>query len=118
LPSNSVRILPSFSSLHSSGTNDFIIILQVDTLSELFVEWDDTLTAAEDEITRFEKEKDERTRLGFETLAKVEAEAEVAPEAEAEATPETVVEPEANAPTETRVEVHVEAEARTAESEA
>ena len=39
---------------------------QVDTLSELFVEWDDTLSAAEDEISRFEREREERRRLGLE----------------------------------------------------
>ncbi|KAK2462708.1 hypothetical protein APHAL10511_005226 [Amanita phalloides] len=39
---------------------------QVDALSELFVAWDDTLTEAEDKITRLEREKAERLRLGLE----------------------------------------------------
>lgn len=40
--------------------------LKVDALSELFVAWDDTLTEAEDKITRLEREKAERLRLGLE----------------------------------------------------
>lgn len=39
---------------------------QVDALSELFVSWDDTLTDVEDKITRLERERAERIRLGFE----------------------------------------------------
>lgn len=39
---------------------------QVDTLSELFVAWDETLTEAEDKLSRLEREKAERFRLGFE----------------------------------------------------
>jgi len=39
---------------------------QVDTLSDLFVEWDYTLSAAEDEISRLEREREERRRLGLE----------------------------------------------------
>ncbi|KAF8347903.1 hypothetical protein F5887DRAFT_1130843 [Amanita rubescens] len=39
---------------------------QVDALSELFVAWDDTLTEAEDKISRLEREKAERLRLGLE----------------------------------------------------
>ncbi|KAH9479349.1 hypothetical protein JR316_0007939 [Psilocybe cubensis] len=38
----------------------------VDTLSELFVAWDDTLTEAEDKLAVKEREKAERLRLGFE----------------------------------------------------
>ena len=38
----------------------------VDTLSELFVAWDDAVTGAEDAITQMEKEKKERSRLGLE----------------------------------------------------
>lgn len=38
----------------------------VDTLSELFVAWDDAITGAEDAITLMEKEKEERSRLGLE----------------------------------------------------
>ncbi|KAF8966253.1 hypothetical protein BDZ97DRAFT_1903805 [Flammula alnicola] len=38
----------------------------VDTLSELFVAWDDTLTEAEDKLARMERERAERLRLGFE----------------------------------------------------
>lgn len=40
--------------------------LKVDTLSELFVAWDDTLSEAEDKLSRMEKEKAERLRLGLE----------------------------------------------------
>ncbi|RXW18710.1 hypothetical protein EST38_g7142 [Candolleomyces aberdarensis] len=39
----------------------------VDTLSELFVAWDDAITGAEDTIVQFEKEKEERKRLGLES---------------------------------------------------
>jgi len=39
---------------------------QVDALSELFVAWDDTLTEAENKVTRLEREKAERLRLGLE----------------------------------------------------
>ncbi|KAG5353553.1 hypothetical protein J132_06506 [Termitomyces sp. J132] len=39
---------------------------QVDALSELFVAWDDTITDVEDNITRLEKERRERRRLGLE----------------------------------------------------
>jgi len=38
----------------------------VDTLSELFVAWDDTITEAEDRVSRMEREKAERIRLGLE----------------------------------------------------
>ncbi|KAF8202145.1 hypothetical protein BJ912DRAFT_943894 [Pholiota molesta] len=38
----------------------------VDTLSELFVAWDDTLTEAEDKLSRMERDKERRLRLGFE----------------------------------------------------
>ncbi|TEB36591.1 hypothetical protein FA13DRAFT_1682764 [Coprinellus micaceus] len=38
----------------------------VDTLSELFVAWDDAVTGAEDAIMQMEKEKKERSRLGLE----------------------------------------------------
>jgi hypothetical protein len=38
----------------------------VDALSELFVEWDDTLTGAEDNVVRLEREHAERQRLGLE----------------------------------------------------
>ncbi|KAI0260092.1 hypothetical protein BC834DRAFT_902306 [Gloeopeniophorella convolvens] len=40
--------------------------LQVDTLSELFVAWDETLRGAEDRVGKLEKEREERARLGFE----------------------------------------------------
>ncbi|KAF5316752.1 hypothetical protein D9619_006485 [Psilocybe cf. subviscida] len=39
---------------------------QVDLLSELFVAWDDALASAEDKLTRLEREKAERLRLGLE----------------------------------------------------
>ncbi|TFK29636.1 hypothetical protein FA15DRAFT_684529 [Coprinopsis marcescibilis] len=38
----------------------------VDALSELFVAWDDALTVAEDGITKMEKEKQDRRRIGLE----------------------------------------------------
>ncbi|KAF9565860.1 hypothetical protein CPC08DRAFT_629181 [Agrocybe pediades] len=37
----------------------------IDTLSELFVAWDDTLTETEDKVTRMERDKAERVRLGL-----------------------------------------------------
>ncbi|KAI0301501.1 hypothetical protein BC826DRAFT_1090138 [Russula brevipes] len=40
--------------------------MQVDNLSELFVAWDETLCAAEDRVGNLEKEKDERSRRGYE----------------------------------------------------
>lgn len=43
-----------------------IFMIQVDALSELFVAWDDTLTLAEDNVTKLERERDERRRLGLE----------------------------------------------------
>jgi len=39
---------------------------QVDALSELFVAWDDTITVAEDKVTKLEREREERRRLGLE----------------------------------------------------
>ncbi|KAJ2918616.1 hypothetical protein MD484_g1800, partial [Candolleomyces efflorescens] len=39
----------------------------VDTLSELFVAWDDAITGAEDAIVQLEREKGERRRLGLES---------------------------------------------------
>lgn len=38
----------------------------VDTLSELFLAWDDTITEAEDKLARMERERAERLRMGFE----------------------------------------------------
>ncbi len=38
---------------------------QVDALSELFVAWDDTLTDAEHKITKLERERAERRRMGL-----------------------------------------------------
>ncbi|KAF9047079.1 hypothetical protein BDZ89DRAFT_1058139, partial [Hymenopellis radicata] len=38
---------------------------QIDALSELFVAWDDTLTEAEDKVSKSERERDERRRLGL-----------------------------------------------------
>ncbi|KAH9972537.1 hypothetical protein BGW80DRAFT_1227379 [Lactifluus volemus] len=40
--------------------------LQVDSLSELFVAWDEMLCAAEDRIGKLEKEREERYRHGYE----------------------------------------------------
>ncbi|KAI0251591.1 hypothetical protein BJV78DRAFT_1275307 [Lactifluus subvellereus] len=39
---------------------------QVDSLSELFVAWDEMLHAAEDRIGKLEKEREERSRRGYE----------------------------------------------------
>jgi len=38
----------------------------VDALSELFVAWDDTITEVEAKVSRLEREREERRRLGFE----------------------------------------------------
>jgi hypothetical protein len=38
----------------------------VDALSELFVDWDETVTSAESAIKRLERQKEERQRLGLE----------------------------------------------------
>ncbi|EIW79367.1 hypothetical protein CONPUDRAFT_167124 [Coniophora puteana RWD-64-598 SS2] len=38
----------------------------VDALSELFVAWDDLLTDTEDKVTRLERNRQERQRLGYE----------------------------------------------------
>ena len=40
--------------------------LQVDSLSELFVEWDDVLREAETRIAQLERDKAERESLGYE----------------------------------------------------
>ncbi|KAH8114231.1 hypothetical protein DFH11DRAFT_256471 [Phellopilus nigrolimitatus] len=40
---------------------------RIDALSELFVEWNDVLTATEDKIARLEREKAEKVRLGYES---------------------------------------------------
>ncbi|KAI0070804.1 hypothetical protein K474DRAFT_1653315 [Panus rudis PR-1116 ss-1] len=37
----------------------------VDTLSELFVAWDDTIEEAEDQVHKLEKDHEERRRLGY-----------------------------------------------------
>ena len=39
---------------------------QIDALSELFVEWDGILSAAEDRVWALEREKAEKIRLGLE----------------------------------------------------
>ncbi|KAG1767163.1 hypothetical protein EV702DRAFT_980354 [Suillus placidus] len=38
----------------------------VDALSELFVAWDDVLTETENKVTKLERDRDERQRLGYE----------------------------------------------------
>lgn len=38
---------------------------QVDTLSELFVAWDETVREAEDRVAKVEREEVERRRLGY-----------------------------------------------------
>lgn len=42
------------------------MLVQVDALSELFVDWDETLTICEDKLTSFERDNAERQRLGLE----------------------------------------------------
>jgi len=39
---------------------------RVDALSELFVEWNDVLSSAEDKVSKLEREKTEMKRLGYE----------------------------------------------------
>lgn len=39
---------------------------QVDALSELFVAWDDTITEAEAKVSRLERQREERRRVGLE----------------------------------------------------
>ena len=43
-----------------------LLDLQVDSLSELFVEWDDVLREAETRIAQLERDKAERESLGYE----------------------------------------------------
>lgn len=38
---------------------------KVDALSELFVAWDDTLKNAADEVAKLERDKAERSKLGY-----------------------------------------------------
>lgn len=40
--------------------------LQTDTLSELFVAWDDSIQEAEHEVARLTRDIEERRRLGYE----------------------------------------------------
>jgi hypothetical protein len=40
--------------------------LQVDALSELFVAWDDILAETENKVTKLERDREERQRLGYE----------------------------------------------------
>jgi hypothetical protein len=40
--------------------------IQVDSLSELFVAWDETLQVAEDGAGKLEKDQEDRSRRGFE----------------------------------------------------
>jgi len=40
--------------------------LQVDALSEVFVAWDDILAETENKVTKFERDREERQRLGYE----------------------------------------------------
>jgi hypothetical protein len=41
------------------------LLSQIDTLSELFVAWDDTISEADDKLSRMEKGKVEKMRLGL-----------------------------------------------------
>ncbi|EIN09645.1 hypothetical protein PUNSTDRAFT_66122 [Punctularia strigosozonata HHB-11173 SS5] len=40
--------------------------IHVDALSELFVDWDDTLAEVEDKTSRLERQREEKQRLGYE----------------------------------------------------
>lgn len=42
------------------------IFAQVDAMSELFVDWDDALTQIDHHISKLEREKAEKARLGME----------------------------------------------------
>lgn len=42
------------------------MICQVDALSELFVEWDDAITQAEDKVAKLERDREDRKRMGYE----------------------------------------------------
>ena len=39
---------------------------QVDTLSELFVSWDEAILEAEESVDKLEKDRTERRKLGYE----------------------------------------------------
>lgn len=39
---------------------------KVDSLSELFVAWDDTITEAEDKVAKLERDREDRKRMGYE----------------------------------------------------
>lgn len=41
-------------------------LIKVDTLSELFIEWDNSLRAAEEQVGKLERDKEERRKLGYE----------------------------------------------------
>lgn len=43
----------------------FLLLFQVDALSELFVAWNDVITDAEDVILKAEREREEQRRLGY-----------------------------------------------------
>lgn len=49
----------------SSTPNLSDLCFQVDTLSELFVAWDDVLTETENKVKRLERDEEERRRLGY-----------------------------------------------------
>ena len=40
--------------------------IQVDTLSELFIDWEASLRSAEDRVAKVERDRDERRKLGYE----------------------------------------------------
>lgn len=42
-----------------------LVLLQVDALSELFVAWDDILAETENKVTKLERDREERRRLGY-----------------------------------------------------
>lgn len=52
-------------SIRAMFTCPISFVSQVDTLSELFVAWDDVLNETESKVNRLERDKEERQRLGY-----------------------------------------------------
>lgn len=50
---------------HCKSCMSSLFFSQVDTLSELFVAWDDVLTETESKVNWLERDKEERQRLGY-----------------------------------------------------
>lgn len=43
-----------------------IMVRQTDSLSELFVEWNNVISSMEDKVNRMERDKQEQVKLGYE----------------------------------------------------